>query len=62
MFRASGCFRKLGIEADSSSVQHWEALRYNLGDFLPNPRETGEFELAVLEWIKITYYWTRGRL
>ena len=62
MLRASGCFRKLGIEVASSPVRDWEALRFNLGDFLPNPREAGDFELAVLEWIKIASYWLRGRL
>ena len=62
MFRASGCFRKLGFEVTPSPVRHSEAIQYTLGDFLPNPREAGDFELGVLEWIKIGYYWMRGRL
>lgn len=62
MLRASGCFRKQGLEVTPSPVRHWEALQNNLDDYLPNPREAGDFELAVLEWQKIAYYWIRGRL
>jgi uncharacterized SAM-binding protein YcdF (DUF218 family) len=62
MLRASACFRKQGMEVTPSPVRPWEAIRNNLDDYLPNPREAGDFELAVLEWQKIAYYWMQGRL
>src|SRR5262249_53205791 len=62
MLRASACFRKQGMEVIPSPVRHTESNRNHLDDYLPNPREAGDFELAMLEWQKITYYWLRGRL
>jgi uncharacterized SAM-binding protein YcdF (DUF218 family) len=62
MLRASACFRKQGMEVSPSPVRNSETLQNNLDDYLPNPREAGDFELATLEWEKIVYYWLRGRL
>jgi uncharacterized SAM-binding protein YcdF (DUF218 family) len=61
MLRAASCFRKQGIDVIPSPVRPWEPIRNNLDDYLPNPREAGDFEGAVLEWQKIAYYWLRGR-
>jgi uncharacterized SAM-binding protein YcdF (DUF218 family) len=62
LFRASGCFRKQGLEVIPSPVGHWEAIQNTLNDYLPDPRDAGGFEQAVLEWEKILYYWMRGRI
>jgi uncharacterized SAM-binding protein YcdF (DUF218 family) len=63
MLRASGCFRKQGVEVYPSPVQYEAtASPSTLHDYLPNPREAGDFELAAREWLAITYYWVRRRI
>ncbi|WP_435011874.1 YdcF family protein (plasmid) [Tundrisphaera lichenicola] len=62
MLRAAGCFRNQGFRVTASPARPWVPLEGVPGDFLPNPRESTDFELAVLEYEKIIYYWIRGWL
>jgi len=62
MLRASACFRKQGMAVTASPVRHQPAFTNAVTDYLPNPREAGDFELATREWLAIAYYWVRGRL
>lgn len=63
MRRSAACFRKQGMEVTAAPTRfHLIGLEHTLGDYLPNPREAGDFEMAFREWLGIAYYWMRGRL
>jgi uncharacterized SAM-binding protein YcdF (DUF218 family) len=63
MLRSAACFRKQHLEVTPAPVRRQEfVFPANLDDYVPNPREAGDFELATREWLAIAYYWACDRL
>jgi uncharacterized SAM-binding protein YcdF (DUF218 family) len=63
MVRASGCFRKQGIEAIPATCHHQALFPPNaVDDFIPNVRSARNSEAALHEWLGLAWYWARGRI
>lgn len=63
MRRSVACFQKQGMEVTAAPTRFHElALGRTAVDYVPNPREAGDFEMGFHEWLGIAYYRLRGRL
>lgn len=63
MFRASRCFRALGIEVVPAACNH-KATRFDFepGDLLPSANAAGDVQSAFHEWLGALWYWMHGRI
>lgn len=62
MPRAVGSFRKVGLDPVPAPTNHMRMLRYRFADFLPSPAQLVYSDLAVHEYIGITWYRLTDRI
>jgi uncharacterized SAM-binding protein YcdF (DUF218 family) len=63
MWRADGCFRKVGLDVIPSGCNYRAGRQdWSLDDFLPSPYAAEHVDLVAHEWIGIAWYWLHGRI
>ena len=63
MYRASGCFEALGLEATPAPCNHYATrIHWSPAALLPNSEAAEKSGTAFHEWLGIAWYWLQGRL